>query len=40
VLGGDLTGLDLNDVEIEVVGLRDRLDGGGAGVVLLKRGEG
>jgi hypothetical protein len=34
VLGGGLAEVDLNEVELEIVGLRNRLDGSGAGVVL------
>jgi len=34
VLDAGLGGIGLNDLEVEAVGLRDRLDGGGAGVVL------
>lgn len=37
VLGGSVANLGLNDVELEVVGLRDGLDGGGAGVALNTR---
>lgn len=34
VLDAGVAALNLNDVEVEVVGLRDRLDGDGAGVTL------
>jgi hypothetical protein len=34
VLSGGLLEVDINNVELEVVGLRNSLDGGGAGVVL------
>lgn len=34
MLGSGLAKLDLGDLEVEVVGLCDRLDGDGAGVVL------
>lgn len=34
VLDGRLLGVGVDDVQLEVVGLRNRLDGGGAGVVL------
>lgn len=37
MLGGSVASLGLNDVELEVVGLRDGLDGGRAGVALNTR---
>ena len=37
MLNGGLLRVGLNNVELEVVGLRNRLDGGGAGVVLKQK---
>lgn len=38
VIGGRVGGVDLNDLEVEAVDLRDGADGRGAGVVLSRGG--